>query len=228
MLKLFHNWKKQKPMESFTFNYRSKSNVLNTLCKKFGCDKGLFDGSHRYFSWAPHSYTDLYYFLFLNQRKSIKKVFELGIGTNKVFNDKLRRKSLPGASLRVWKEFFFNAKIYGADIDENTLFQENRIKTYIVNQFSQKSIKGMWQKINLKDFDLIIDDGCHQFEGTINFFSNSIKFLSKSGFYIIEDIFHKDKEKYTNFFEEKRFNYFFIELSSQKNSKDNNLLIIQK
>ena len=158
----------------------------------------------------------------------IKKVFELGIGTNKVFNDKLRRKSLPGASLRVWKEFFFNAKIYGADIDENTLFQENRIKTYIVNQFSQKSIKGMWQKINLKEFDLIIDDGCHQFEGTINFFSNSIKFLSKSGLYIIEDIFHKDKEKYTNFFEEKRFNYFFVELSSQKNSKDNNLLIIQK
>ena len=49
----------------------------------------------------------------------------------------------------------------------------------------------MWQKINVKEFDLIIDDGCHQFEGTINFFLNSIKFLSQSGFYIIEDIFIK-------------------------------------
>lgn len=228
MLKFLLNKKKQKSIESFTFNYKSKLNTLNTLCKKFGCDKGYFEGSQEYFSWAPHSYTDLYYFLFSNQRKSIKKVFELGIGTNKVFNDKLKRKSLPGASLRVWKEFFINAKIYGADIDENTLFQENRIKTFIVDQFSQKSIKGMWQKINLKEFDLIIDDGCHQFEGTINFFLNSIKFLSKSGFYIIEDIFHKDKEKYINFFCKKKFNFFFIELSSQKNSKDNNILIIQK
>ena len=73
----------------------------------------------------------------------------------------------------MWKEFFIKAKIYGADIDENTLFQENRIKTFTVDQFSQKSIKRMWQKINVKEFDLIIDDGCHQFEGTINFFEFS-------------------------------------------------------
>ena len=227
MLKFLH-YKKQKPMESFTFNYKNKVNVLNTLCKKFGCDKGYFEDSQKYFTWTPHNYTDLYYFLFSNQRKSIKKVFELGIGTNKVFNDKLKRKSMPGASLRVWKEFFFKAKIYGADIDEKTLFQEERIKTFLVDQFSQESIKKMWQKINLKEFDLIIDDGCHQFEGTINFFLNSIKFLSQNGFYIVEDIFYKDKDKYINFFEKKRFNFFFIELSSQNNSKDNNLLIIQK
>ena len=228
MLKFLLNKKKHKPIESFTFNYKSKSNLLNTLCEKFGCDKGYFEGSQEYFSWAPHSYTDLYYFLFSNQRKSIKKVFELGIGTNKVFNEKLKRKSLPGASLRVWKEFFIKAKIYGADIDENTLFQENRIKTYTVDQFSQKSIKRMWQKINVKEFDLIIDDGCHQFEGTINFFLNSVKFLSQSGFYIIEDIFYKDKEKYIDIFDKRRFNFFFVELSTKNNSKDNNLLIIQK
>ena len=86
----------------------------------------------------------------------------------------------------------------------------------------------MWQKINVKEFDLIIDDGCHQFEGTINFFLNSVKFLSQSGFYIIEDIFYKDKEKYINIFDKKRFNFFFVELSTKNNSKDNNLLIIQK
>ena len=51
-----------------------------------------------------------------------------------------------------------------------------------------------WKKIKQKDFDLIIDDGCHQFEGTINFFINSIKFLRPNGFYIIEDIFIKTKK----------------------------------
>ena len=35
----------------------------------------------------------------------------------------------PGASLRVWKDFFSNAKIYGSDIDKDILFNEDRIFT---------------------------------------------------------------------------------------------------
>ena len=158
----------------------------------------------------------------------INKVFELGIGTNKVFNDELKRKSMPGASLRVWKNFFPKARIFGADIDTKTLFEEKRIKTFRVDQFDSKNIKSMWKKIKLKDFDLIIDDGCHQFEGTINFFINSINFLGPNGFYIIEDIFYKDKERFIKFFHKKKINYFFVELSSKNNLKDNNLLIITK
>ena len=224
----FFNKKKYKALDYFTFNYQFKTNELNKLCKKFGCDKGSFDGCQKFFSWKPHSYTDLYFFLFSNQRSHIKKVFELGIGTNKVFNNELKRKSLPGASLRVWKNFFFKAKIYGADIDTNTLFEEDRIKTFEVDQFDSKSIKEMWKKIKIRDFDLIIDDGCHQFEGTINFFLNSINFLGPDGFYIIEDIFYKDKERFITFFEKKKINYFFVELSSRNNLKDNNLLVIKK
>ena len=225
MIKFF---KQKHSLESFSFTYKSKENLLNKLCEKFGCDKGYFKDSLRYFSWMPHTYTDLYYFLFSNQRLNIRKVFELGIGTNKVFRDELRRKSLPGASLRVWKEFFIKAKIFGADIDENTLFREKRIQTFHVDQFDSKSIKKMWKKIKFKNFDLMIDDGCHQFDGTINFFLNSIDFLSKSGFYIIEDVFYKDKEKYINFFQDKKFNFYFVELRSKNNLKDNNLLIITK
>ncbi len=224
----FFNKQKSLSLGSFTFNYQIHTNELNKLCKKFGCDKGSFEGSHKFFSWKPHSYTDLYYFLFSNQRLHIKKVFELGIGTNKVFNDALKRKSLPGASLRVWKNFFSKAKIFGADIDTNTLFKEDRIKTFKVDQFDSKSIKEMWKKVKIRNFDLIIDDGCHQFDGTINFFLNSINFLGSNGFYIIEDIFYKDKERFIKFFEKKKFNYFFVELSSRNDLKDNNLLVIKK
>ncbi len=230
MLDFFLNikGKKKRSLDFFNFIYKSRVNKLNDLCKKFGCDKGYFDGSEKYFTWKPHSYTDLYDFLFSFQSENIKKVFELGIGTNKTFNEKLKRKSMPGASLRVWKEFFINAKIYGADIDEETLFEEDRIKTYIVDQFDASSVQKMWRKIKVKNFDLIIDDGCHQYKGTINFFSNSVKFLRKNGFYIIEDIFYKDKEKYLRFFEQKKLNFFFVELSSLNKMKDNNLLIIKK
>ena len=48
--------------------------------------------AQKFFSWNPHSYTDFYYFLFSNQRLTIKKVFELGIGTHKVFKDELKEK----------------------------------------------------------------------------------------------------------------------------------------
>ena len=228
MINFFKKKQKNKSLESFIFSYKSEENILNNLCKKYGCDKGYFDGSKKFFSWNPHSYTDFYYFLFSNQRLTIKKVFELGIGTNKVFKDELKRKALPGASLRVWKKFFSKAKIFGGDIDESTLFQEERIKTFFVDQFDSKSIDEMWNKIKQKDFDIIIDDGCHQFEGTINFFLNSIKFLSPSGYYIIEDVFYKDKKKFLDFFEKKKFKYFFVELSSKKKIKDNNLFIIKK
>ncbi len=135
---------------------------------------------------------------------------------------------MPGASLRVWKYFFSKAKIFGADIDPNTLFEEDRIKTFKVDQFDSKSINRMWKKVKIRDFDLIIDDGCHQFDGTINFFINSINFLGPNGFYIIEDIFYNDKERFIQFFEKKKFNYFFVELSSRNKLKDNNLFIIKK
>ena len=38
----------------------------------------------------------------------------------------------------MWKEYFSNAEIYGADIDKNVLFFENRIKTYHVDQLDEK------------------------------------------------------------------------------------------
>ena len=71
----FFNKPKNKTLDSFSFSYQSQTNELNKLCKKFGCDKGSFEGSEKFFSWKPHSYTDLYYFLFSNQRFQIKKSF---------------------------------------------------------------------------------------------------------------------------------------------------------
>ena len=209
-------------------NYFAKPNLLNQLCKKYGCDKGFFSENEKYFSWHPHNYTDLDDFIVSNQRHNVKKVFELGIGTNKVFNSKLVRNVLPGASLRVWKEYFKNAKIFGADIDTETLFSEKNIKTFYVDQYDSVSIKKMWEKIKYKDFDLIIDDGCHQYDATINFFKNSISRLSSTGYYIIEDIYHKDKENFLSFFEKLNYSFYYVDLGNISDLKDNNLFIIKK
>ena len=46
----------------------------------------------------------------------------------------------PGASLRMWKDYFPNASIFGCDIDRDVLFSEERIKTFHCDQTSAKSI----------------------------------------------------------------------------------------
>ena len=94
----------------------------------------------------------------------------------------------PGASLRVWKDYFSNAEIFGADIDKNILLSEDRIKTFYVDQLDANSIKQMWSSINKKNFDLIIDDGLHDYEAAKSLFFASYSKLKKGGIYIIEDV----------------------------------------
>jgi hypothetical protein len=94
----------------------------------------------------------------------------------------------PGASLRVWRDYFTNSLIYGADIDKNILFEEDRIKTFYVDQLNEFSIKEMWSNINKNNFDIILDDGLHTFEAGITMFLNSFDKLRKNGIYIIEDV----------------------------------------
>ena len=77
---------------------------------------------------------------------------------------------------------------FGADIDKDILFQEERIKTFFVDQLDEISIKDMWKKIGFIKMDLIIDDGIHTLDGCKIFFDNSIEYLKDDGIYIIEDV----------------------------------------
>ena len=135
----------------------------------------------------------------------------------------------PGASLRVWRDYFFNSQVYGADIDKNSLFKEERIETFYVNQLDSNSIAKMWQAINKTDFDIIIDDGLHTYEAAITLFLNSFDKLKKNGIYIIEDInfLYIDKiYKKLSF-----YNPELIILNDSLNkyqSNDNNLILVRK
>lgn len=164
------------------------TDTLTPLCKimcKYGSDKGGYAGDFK------HNYTQYYHFLFAKKRKQIRNVFEVGIGTtNPLYENNMGNNGKPGASLFGWKEYFPNANIYGADVDKNVLFETDRIKTFFCNQFDSIIIHDMWQNVTLKDieFDVIIDDGCHNPNANACMFENSIHKLSKKGIYIIEDI----------------------------------------
>ena len=117
--------------------YNYKKTLLSELCDKYGTDKGFNILENRVFynNWHPHTYTDYYSSLFDHTRQNIKKIFECGIGTNNPeIPSSMGKKYDPGGSLKVWRDYFPNAKIYGADIDKEILFETERIKTFYVNQ----------------------------------------------------------------------------------------------
>jgi hypothetical protein len=157
----------------------------------------------------------------------VKLVFECGLGTNNPdFRSNMTVDGMPGASLRVWRDYFKNAQIYGADIDKNILFQEDRIKTYYVDQLNTPSIETMWKEIGIQNFDIIIDDGLHATDANINLFINSFDKLKKNGIYIIEDVHTLELDNIMK--KLNKFNPELIVLQS-KNIKywDNNLVIVR-
>ena len=216
----------------FNIFYSKTQTVLSSLCDEHQCDKGYFDLSDRVFykNLHPHTYADFYSLLFEHCRNDVKKVFECGIGTNNpTLASTMGIKYKPGASLRVWKNYFINASIYGGDIDKNILFEENRIKTFYVDQLNELSILKMWQNINTNEFDLIIDDGLHEYDAAVTLFKNSYHKLKRGGLYIIEDVCPSYLLRLTNFFI-KDYNTRVVILTSSKKKLllDNNVILITK
>lgn len=181
------------------FNYGE----LNFLCDKYGSDKGsnfnIASSSIHPYSWLPHTYTNIYEALFRNIRHKALNIFECGIGTdNEDLKSNMTSKGKPGASLRVWRDYFKNANVYGADIDKNCLFTEERIKTAYIDQTNKDDILKCFQNFNTK-FDIIIDDGLHTGAAAKTLFENAISFLNDDGIYCIEDLSFEGIEVMQNY-----------------------------
>jgi 23S rRNA U2552 (ribose-2'-O)-methylase RlmE/FtsJ len=138
---------------------------------------------------------------------------------------------VPGASLYGWSEFFPNATIFGADIDSGILFNTDKIKTFYCDQTNVESIRNLWSNFENK-FDIIVDDGYHNFSANRIFFENSIDQLKDGGFFIIEDIHQKNINSFREFISKNKEKYQIMELvmlpTEKQNQVDNNLVVIKK
>ena len=215
----FYSTKKANLKYLVRSNFSNKL-ILTSLMEKYGSDKGGFQ--------KVHNFSDFYSQIFTN-REQIKKILEVGLGTSNIkIASNMGSEGKPLASLRAWRDFFFNAEIFGADIDKNVLINENRIKTFYVDQTKKESIEEMWKNISHNDFDIIIDDGLHTFEANTCLFENSITFLSSSGVYIIEDVYRKQIKWYEDYFNKLGFNYSVVDIYHEKNISNNCLILINK
>tara|TARA_B100000795_G_scaffold128925_1_gene96077 strand:+ start:290 stop:991 length:702 start_codon:yes stop_codon:yes gene_type:complete len=194
---------------------------LTELMNHYGSDKG---GKNNH-----HNYSDYYSEIFFHKRKEVKNFLEIGLGTNNVdMASNMGAEGVPLASLRAWRDYFENSNIYGADIDKDILINEEKIKTFFVDQTNPETISLMFKNIGVSKFDIILEDGLHEYNANICFFENSIKFLSDSGVYIIEDIYFKDKEKFINYFKDTNYNYSIVDIYHKKNIANNCVVIIRK
>ena len=221
--------------ENFDNHYRvyykrNTPSLLNELCDKYGSDKGEIKKEGHPYPWPAHTYADFIERHFGHCREFIKKVFECGIGSNdQTMPSNMTASGRPGASLRTWRDYFPEAQIYGADIDNKILFDEERIKTFHCDQTSESSIKNLWSSIGDVQFDLMIDDGLHTFEAGRTLLLNSIHKLKRGGIYIIEDVSPKSLLLFADFLASQNFNYDFINLHRKKLSLgDNSLIVIRR
>jgi len=149
---------------------------LKLLFDKHGSDKA-----------SRHDYHHLYAAI-LTDRNAALDLLEIGLGTN--YSDVVSHMDsfgTPGASLRAFKEFLPNARIYGADIDRRILFEEPGIKTFFVDQTHPESFDALATAVGCK-FDVIIDDGLHAPNANIASLIFACKFLRAGGWFVAEDI----------------------------------------
>jgi hypothetical protein len=166
-----------------------------------------------------HSYTPVYYELFKDKKDSVKKLLEIGIGT--IWSMKHIEDYTVGASHKMWKDFFLNAKIYGIDIDPKVIFQEDRIETFLMDSTKERNIKRLIRKIG-SDLDIVIDDGPHGTRTQLNLAKVLLPLLTGNFIYIIEDSRNPDAIK-DNLPE---YNVEVLKLPG-KGMRDDNLVIVR-
>ncbi len=173
---------------------------LDTFFKKYSTDK-LLSGYH-----------ETYEKFFREIRRKEISLLEIGLGTlnygpsNMVSWKEKNENYLPCASLRAFKDYFTEGKIYGMDIQEDCMVQEERITTFLTDSTNTISCDTVLGNLT---FDIIIDDGDHSHESQIKTFENLYKRLNDGGFYFIESVAFLQEVK--SFFENSNYEYKFYD-----------------
>ena len=153
-----------------------EATALKKVFDSYGCDKS-----------QNHDYHFVYGAVLKNLGK-IDSMLEIGLGTtNTDVVSNMGKIWVPGNSLRAFREYLPGTLIYGADVDKRILFEEERIKTYFVDQTDATTITALGEKMPGK-LDLIIDDGLHAPNANVAVLALAFDKLKAGGWVVIEDI----------------------------------------
>jgi hypothetical protein len=152
-----------------------RSQELEALFNAYGSDK------------ARHGYHHVYAPILKNP-SDVKRILEVGLGTNNVdVVSHMGVEGQPGASLRALRDYCPKAQLYGADVDDRILFDDERITTHHVDQRDSNSLDNLAEQLP-DGFDLVIDDGLHTPDANIGTLLLGLRLVKPGGWVIIEDI----------------------------------------
>jgi hypothetical protein len=160
---------------------------LCRLAQKYNVDKCPKVDS----KYPTHTYTPEYDSLLSSRKHNVTNMLEIGIGNIPLMSPILNNY-VPGASLRMWQDYFPRATIFACDIERDVLINDSRIKSFYCDQNSVTSLLDMYEQTRAAggetQFDFILDDGSHQKEHQLTSFLTLWNFVKPSGIYIIEDV----------------------------------------
>ena len=157
------------------FIFDNSNNELNKLARLYDVKKGDIQ----------HDYTRWYNFYLSSLRYNNFNLLEIGIAQ--------------GKSIKMWKEYFKNSKIYGIEIN-NSVINKELVKgcdIFIGNQTDKKFLKEIAGKIQ-NGLDIIIDDGAQNTLDRIITFNYLFKKLNPGGIYVIENLQTYYQKKFNN------------------------------
>ena len=149
--------------------------ILCELADKHQTDKG---GKSTTYGGVPgdtcHNYTPAYHEMFGHRRETVRRVLEVGVNA--------------GSSLRMWAEYFPNADVVGLDIRREVLFTAGRVQCHYADQGDPESLRAAVEASGGGLFDLIIDDGSHDYTHQLVTAETLLPYLTPDGVFVIEDI----------------------------------------
>lgn len=156
-----------------------KRSRLIDLCNAAGSDKGTEARCGRGF---PHCYAIDYAELFRPFRKDSFNLLEIGLDASSGGGGP---RDAP--SLRVWREFFPKASLYGYDIDDFSFFRQDRTITFQGDQASRKDLERFIETSG-QAFRLVIDDGSHASSHQQISLATLFRQVEPGGLYVVEDL----------------------------------------
>lgn len=164
-------------------------NALTEIANRVRTDKGT--------TMAPaHGYTLLYDQLWKSRRGEALALLEVGlcIGGPEVEGGFTDRDVVDAPSVKMWREYFPGARIYGVDISDFSRFENDWFR------FVQADCGDPAQLARVAElgvaFDIIIDDGSHAAFHQQQTMLSLMPLLKDGGCYLIEDL-HWQPTDYT-------------------------------
>jgi hypothetical protein len=140
---------------------------LVTLATRHGTDK-----------WGRHWYARHYDTHFAPRRREPLTLLEIGVGG---YDDPAKG----GESLRMWRDYFPHARLFGIDLHDKKALEGDRIHIFQGSQEDRAFLERVADATG--PLDIVIDDGSHVVGHVLASFDVLFPRLREGGIYVVED-----------------------------------------